>query len=1119
MASKVYALTIGINEYLGGVSALKGCEHDADRFEAYLKKRFTKNLEMKSLRSSGSEKPTRENVIAYMNDFLTKATADDVAVLFYGGHGAQNPSAAEFKKYFPDGKDEGIVLQDSREDGKYDLADKEFAMLLHRIAKNNPHLVLILDSCHSGSATRDVDEFNQLVPRFSAGRKEPRPLESYLDGAYQKILDKDKSKNPEVIIPGSKHILLAACDRAETAKEDPTVPSGIFTEALMSILENSKQSLTYKDIFVRCRSEVRKNALKQNPQFETFMGFNANAGFLGGEAASSERFMIHYEKKKWRLAHGSIYGLPNDPSKSTQLEIYTEQLKGRSLGGASTTVVGPTESEIEFTGDFEGEIGQEYWGEVTDIPLEPMVVFLDAGKSEKTAIEKAVAKNRKVHVAFTDDTKGVKYGLIAKDNKITLKQLELDMVVQYAKGTSDASAEQIVGVLEKVIHWERTVNLQNAFTKIDGKKISFNVRDITEGNDNFIFNEDDFDNEQEITIDFDPAQLPEDAPYFNLNFEVTNKSGQELFFTLLHFSDVHTVRDWDTDETEKKGYGIKSYYNYPPIKAGKDPVTLEVGLDEDNPNNFSIWLDDADNENIDIFKLIVSTEKVDDFLFETEEIGLDVEVSSSRAGGAPPKGKKMYKNEWFTKTIRLKTVRKLDQVGKKDVALANNKIKIKGHPSIKADLSLSAAKTNSRSVSAGSGIYEYLENRGMEMVNFAGGTRDADGNDENILEISDLPQDVNDTLADNPLEMELDMKLKDDEQVLPMAFDGEHIWLIGDVDKGDDGKTNVSIDYVPDIPDNRRSLGKALKMYFFKTYLKQDNPNQLCWVDYKDDGSVERKNTGLASKVKDAKNVLLCVHGIIGDTEIIAKGLRDAKDADGKTLDQKFDLVLTYDYENLSTLIDDTAKALKTQLETAGFGPNDDKKLTVLAHSMGGLVSRCFIEQNGGNGMVDHLVMCGTPNVGSPFGMVDKGRKLLGTLATLSINTVPMIAPFALTLLNRSKKITKTLEQMNPTSDFIKGLNGSGDPCIRYTILAGEAENYDEPSDKLFPQLFNKLAKSGALRLLFSNQSHDIAVQVDSILGVDSNRNPAPVRNNVACHHLNYFSSETGLAALKEVEW
>ena len=111
---------------------------------------------------------------------------------------------------------------------------------------------------------------------------------------------------------------------------------------------------------------------------------------------------------------------------------------------------------------------------------------------------------------------------------------------------------------------------------------------------------------------------------------------------------------------------------------------------------------------------------------------------------------------------------------------------------------------------------------------------------------------------------------------------------------------------------------------------------------------------------------------------------------------------------------------------------------------MGGLVSRWFIEREGGNEMVDHLVMCGTPNNGSPLGKIDDARKILSVLTGLSMNYLPSsfrsAAPCCC-LLNRSKKLTPTLEQMNPASDFIKTLNASDDPGIPYTILAGDVDD------------------------------------------------------------------------------
>ena len=75
--------------------------------------------------------------------------------------------------------------------------------------------------------------------------------------------------------------------------------------------------------------------------------------------------------------------------------------------------------------------------------------------------------------------------------------------------------------------------------------------------------------------------------------------------------------------------------------------------------------------------------------------------------------------------------------------------------------------------------------------------------------------------------------------------------------------------------------------------------------------------------------------------------------------------------------------------------------------------------REGVNKVVDQLIMFGTPNIGSAFGKVDSTRQLSSLFTTLAINTFPALAPFGgalVYLLNRSKKISPTLGQMNPNS-------------------------------------------------------------------------------------------------------
>jgi hypothetical protein len=149
-------------------------------------------------------------------------------------------------------------------------------------------------------------------------------------------------------------------------------------------------------------------------------------------------------------------------------------------------------------------------------------------------------------------------------------------------------------------------------------------------------------------------------------------------------------------------------------------------------------------------------------------------------------------------------------------------------------------------------------------------------------------------------------------------------------------------------------------------------------------------------------------------------------------------------------------------------------------------------------------------------------RRLSSLLTTLAINTFPAFAPFGAALLSalvRSQKLTRTLEQMNPDSDFIRTLNTSDDPAVSYTIVAGDIRDYREDSDKLIPQLIAKVGGGGLFDTLYQDAGHDIAVADASIHSVASDRVLRPAAQTVVCHHLNYFASDAGLKALAAIEW
>jgi hypothetical protein len=1069
MAPRLYALLAGINAYPPEVGVLAGCLNDVDHFHAWLKQQSgPADLAVEVLKDGDA---TRANVIDGFRRHLGQARAGDVAVFHYCGHGARSASNDAFRPFYPDGKDEGLVCFDSRLAGGHDLADKELAVLVAELSQREAHVAVLLDCCHSGSGTRGVDAFRGLVPRLTHEVLEERPLESYLGGHYARLLEAGRP----LTLPAARHILLAACERGQLAQESAD-RSGVFTSTLIEVLQKSGGALSYADLFVRCRAAVRSRADDQNPQFEACDRFDAGTGFLGRSVARGvRRYSTGFDRGAWRVDCGAIHGLPTDPDTPVALALYREG--DASLAGTATAVaVGAQKSELAL--DFEADETARFSAEITSLPAPPMLLAFAGDEAARSAMQAALDRDGSVPVSLVGGLGAARYGLTARGGRLSLAAAGAAEPIAHAQ-VADAAA--LLPVLQQVLAWERAQALQNQRTAMDTSLVEFAFEEQLDGGGTYTHPGND------LTVDCRRQGADWRGVYGRL--KVRSRTAQPLHMVLAYCS---------------AAYGIH-ILNNEPVPPGETWMTLWG--DEDN----FFYLDPGVDESIECFQLIVTIEKVDDFLLAQPDLELGRECTGTRAiSTVKPPRRRVHENEWFTLSCRIRVVRQIDQVARADARLAQGRVVVKGHPDVTAQISLGGVSTGTRGAGSDAGFCKAMAGCGLTLVNLAGTRGDA----ASVLELTGI-QNVA-ALAAQPLEIELNLPLADGEAILPLAFDGQHVVLGGMPEQTAAGSTLVRIDHLPATLDNRRSLGGSLKLYFFKTWLKRADVNRLRWVEALPDGRVLQHDDGVAGKVAAAQRVLLLVHGIIGDTAGMSQG------AVACGLHEKFDLVLSYDYENLSTPIADTARALKAALQAAGLHADDGKHLTLLVHSMGGLVSRWFIEREGGQAVVDHLVMCGTPNGGSPFGRIDEARQLVARLTEVAANHLPALLPFSaamLFLLNRSRLLTPALEQMNPASDFIRALNESPDPGVRYTILAGDVGAYHQPGDPLFARLLAQAGQSRAIDALFDQQPNDIAVGVASILTVNTGRQQAPTQVNVPCHHLNYFVCDAGQLALKAVAW
>jgi pimeloyl-ACP methyl ester carboxylesterase len=388
-----------------------------------------------------------------------------------------------------------------------------------------------------------------------------------------------------------------------------------------------------------------------------------------------------------------------------------------------------------------------------------------------------------------------------------------------------------------------------------------------------------------------------------------------------------------------------------------------------------------------------------------------------------------------------------------------------------------------------------------------------------VLELRDV-QDPSVVSEEHPLEISADARLQADEYALPIAFDGEWYLPLGSVQRQDNGVT-IQIVRLPDpVAQGTKSVTGSIRIFFHKIVAGAlGRPFEypiLAAVDWDGNDRVQyEKNTGaIAERVAAASDIVLFIHGIIGDTRGMV--VREAG-ADR--------LLLTFDYENLNTPIEELAAKLKARLEAIGLGMGHGKRLTIVAHSMGGLVSRYFVEYLSGASVVTHLVLCGTPNAGSPWPTIEQWAT---TALTFGLNMlVPLTWPvFALSgLVAATSTLKVDLKQMMKGSPVLDALAKAPNPAVPYTVLAGNtslvaAAREAKRDGSYAAQLLGKLSPSNVLHkttaLAFLGDPNDIAVSTASIVSVDGSRIPAPRCSEVACDHLTYFSSDAGVAALRD---
>jgi hypothetical protein len=774
--TQLFVLLVGINKYPAPVTALNGCDKDVKRLKNYLIQHYATvntprayQLEQQSLQIEDyghlqlctllDEQATYHNIIKAFRNHLGRATSKDVVWFHFSGHGTQSSTAEEFLNAIePTGKDQNLVCYThtfQREELL--LADKELAILLHEIANKPslpapPHIVVSLDCCHSGSATRaawhdaalktrSVSIERMLLREQNGQAVKARPIETYLDGYFL---------NNPLELPFSRHLAISACTQVQTAAEVPD--GGLFTSGLIEVLEDAPNGISYADLFLKLRATIQRLRPNQLPKFSTLHNFDPYTRFLNGSSLGRpDHYQLSKEHEHWIIQCGIIHGLPTQAKAPVKIQVFASHELKKTIGTFELKSIGPQKSQVNIPA---GTLDEGlYFATISHLPIAPEPIFL---KGENAPVKKLLEESQKsLFIKFT--TAAVispKIAVEAKQGSYHIYHQQQRRIL--ADGDYN-NIKKTIDSLEKIVRWERILRLENPKSKM-ARQIKLELGIMGQGHK------------------WKRYQAPEIRLYTSDGHFMSNEKGafvgfmpevhiqgvkQELFIYLFHLRNNYSINCYDEEFT----YRPADYQHDKPVSI---PLLKQI----------KAWgMSNEESHTTSHFKLIATTSPLD--YHQLLQSGL-----SGYRHGRFANTYKSISQDWYTTQISVTLIRSDQHINPSTaVKLAEGQLCILPHPTLKAAVALNTLYTP---YSTSSHIHKYFEllNEDIDLVQFQSSPYEMP---LNVLEIIPDHSMKDIKLEQNPLEIVLDIPTKDNEIITPMAFDGETFQAIGKTSSSEQG--------------------------------------------------------------------------------------------------------------------------------------------------------------------------------------------------------------------------------------------------------------------------------------------------------------------------------------------
>lgn len=246
-------------------------------------------------------------------------TTGDTCLFYFSGHGSFAPSPPETIHLDNLSQVETLVLQDSRNPGNRDLADKELAYLFWITFHKKPgvNVVIIMDCCNAASNTRTVIKDLPIMVKAMAGAGVMIPFSQMLGHGTDFYFKENGALNHQTI----PFIQLSSSQKNEKSIDSNL--GGIFTQAFIKILTDTGCQISYRSLINLCNRSIKNRGIEQHPNIYSSNHSGEDNSFLMTNILQPKTFPVFYDgiKKHWLFQAGKIHGLAISKSKKPLIDI------------------------------------------------------------------------------------------------------------------------------------------------------------------------------------------------------------------------------------------------------------------------------------------------------------------------------------------------------------------------------------------------------------------------------------------------------------------------------------------------------------------------------------------------------------------------------------------------------------------------------------------------------------------------------------------------------------------------------------------------------------------------------------------------------------------------------